>query len=446
MKKHPDITGVFLKDEVLDLEMRARSVLFSNWIGQYTLPAKGLYPHQWSWDAAFIAIGYCHYDPDKARSELDSILSAQWDNGLVPHIVFNPEASGYFPGLEFWKTGEHSPLGKFTSGIVQPPVHAIAALKYYKHTQDEKSLRRWFLPLKKWHRYLLENRDPEHSGFATIYHPWESGFDNSPRWDDSMARLEPKDLPDYQRADLEHVSSAEERPTQEDYDKFIYLVEILKKFDYDDKRVYKEIPFKIKDVVFNTILVMANKALLELAQILGEDKSEISEWLGREEDSFIKQFCPDTEESLFYDYDLITGQFIRKRTVASLIPIYADLIDKAMIKKTVEWLNHSHFCATGGVCKFPLVPSTSLDSPSFAHVTYWRGPIWINTNWMIYQGLRFYNFNDIAKRIREAILALVKEHGFYEYYDPHDGAGFGGENFSWSASLTIDLIRKCDID
>jgi len=91
-----------------------------------------------------------------------------------------------------------------------------------------------------------------------------------------------------------------------------------------------------------------------------------------------------------------------------------------------------------------LIPSTSLDSPHFAHITYWRGPIWINTNWMLYQGLLKYNYKENADRLREAILKLVMENGFYEYFDPHDGSGHGSKNFSWTASLIIDLLHKCD--
>lgn len=422
----------------------AKTVLEKNWRGKYTVPSPMLYPHQWSWDSAFIAIGYTHYAPERAQSELDSILRGQWKNGLLPHIIFNPQARGYFPDPNYWKTEDHSPKGTPTSGIVQPPVHAIAALKYYLHSRDEKTMSRWFPRLKMFHRYLLENRDPENSGFATIYHPWESGFDNSPRWDEALARLEPRDLPEYKRSDIEHVKKVEERPTKKDYDRYIYLTEILKRFDYDDKAVYKVIPFKIKDVVFNTILYVANKALLELAQILGEKKSEILEWLGRQEGRFVRQFCPDPEEGLFYDYDLVASQYIRRRTVAALIPLYAGLVERPIIEKTVRWMGHSHFCAKG-TCKYPAIPSTSLDSPYFAHVTYWRGPIWINTNWMLYQGLRNYNFKEHAERLRKAMLDLVRENGFYEYFDPHDGVGLGSENFSWTASLTIDLLNRCDL-
>ena len=205
----------------------AKTVLEKNWRGSYTIPSPTLYPHQWSWDSAFIAIGYCHIALEKAQIELDSILRGQWKNGLLPHIIFEPRTRGYFPDHKYWRTKSHSPNGIATSGIVQPPVHAIAALKYLFHSHNQKIIRHWFLRIKKFHRYLLENRDPERSGFATIYHPWESGFDNSPRWDESLARIKPRDLPHYKRIDINNVD-ASERPTNQDYDRYIYLTEILK--------------------------------------------------------------------------------------------------------------------------------------------------------------------------------------------------------------------------
>ena len=117
---------------------------------------------------------------------------------------------------------------------------------------------------------------------------------------------------------------------------------------------------------------------------------------------------------------------------------------------TVTWLEHSHFCGVSErevarYCKYPLAPSTSLDSPSFSHITYWRGPIWINTNWILYQGLRTYKYDEKAEKLRKAMLDLIRDNGFYEYFDPHDGSGYGSKDFSWTASLAIDLLHKCDI-
>ena len=84
----------------------AKAVLDGNWVAEMnsTLPSPNLYPHQWSWDAAFVAMGYSHYDTRRAMDEMDALLRGQWRNGNIPHIVFNPSAvESYFPGPDFWK-------------------------------------------------------------------------------------------------------------------------------------------------------------------------------------------------------------------------------------------------------------------------------------------------------------------------------------------------------
>jgi hypothetical protein len=72
------------------LVRQARAVLDFNWTGEYTMPGPRLYPHQWSWDAAFIAIGYSSYDQERATRGLRHLFEAQWKNGLLPQLVFNP--------------------------------------------------------------------------------------------------------------------------------------------------------------------------------------------------------------------------------------------------------------------------------------------------------------------------------------------------------------------
>ena len=72
------------------LVRQARTVLDFNRTGEYTMPGPSLYPHQWSWDSAFIAIGYSRYDQERATRELRHLFEAQWKNGLLPQLVFNP--------------------------------------------------------------------------------------------------------------------------------------------------------------------------------------------------------------------------------------------------------------------------------------------------------------------------------------------------------------------
>ena len=78
-----------------------------------------------------------------------------------------------------------------------------------------------------------------------------------------------------------------------------------------------------------------------------------------------------------------------------------------------------------------------ITEPYFKHLTYWRGPVWVNTNWMIWLGLLKYCYNDAAERIRQGIFELLANHGFREYYDPFTGKALGGKSFSWTAALVI---------
>src|SRR6478672_5460633 len=119
------------------LAQRALEVLEANWRGTSTVPSPALYPHQWSWDSACIAIGYSHWDQQRAQAELRGLFAGQWADGLLPHIRFAPEAR-YFPGPEFWQThlSPLAPRDPETSGIVQPPVHATAVWKVFLHARD----------------------------------------------------------------------------------------------------------------------------------------------------------------------------------------------------------------------------------------------------------------------------------------------------------------------
>ena len=435
-----------MKTEEFRLLFEAKAVLEKNWREEFTIPSPKLYPHQWSWDSCFISIGYSRYDQDRAEKEMLSLFEGQWANGMLPHIVFRG-GKGYFPAAEYWKTelSESSP-GIKTSGITQPPVHALAALHVYKNCSDNKKARSFlkeiFPKIQLFHRYLLTKRDPENSGLATIFHPWESGLDNSLRWDEPLARIKVEDLPQYKRVDTERVSS-DQRPTNDDYDRYLYLVEVMKKNNYDEEKIYKAIPFKIKDITFNSILYAANKAMLEIANLLGEDYEEIDSWVKRTKNNYFEYFSPDaSEKPLLYDYDLVGNKRIEKRTAASLISLCTDLLSQKQAKALASWVKHSHMCKEDCAHDHPVITSISVDDLQFNPLNYWRGPVWININWMLYGGMKKHGLFEDAKNLKESIIDLITEHGFYEYYNPLSGDGLGADNFSWTAALLIDLISE----
>ena len=134
----------------MTLAEAAEAVLTANWTGGSTVPSRRQYPHQWGWDAAYIAIGWSWLDPARAATELESLLAGQWEDGRVPHIVFHPDVpeDAYFPGPSFW--------GRPTSGITQPPLHARAALEVAERGAGDDFLRRVFPRLAAQHAYLAD--------------------------------------------------------------------------------------------------------------------------------------------------------------------------------------------------------------------------------------------------------------------------------------------------
>ena len=125
------------------LAARAAYLLRGNDLGVMTTAAPLLYPHMWSWDAAFVAIGLAPLSVERAVVELDTLLSAQWTNGMIPHIVFANGVDGYFPGPARWATSAlagNAPRTRHTSGITQPPVHAIAVQRILDHARTPRSV------------------------------------------------------------------------------------------------------------------------------------------------------------------------------------------------------------------------------------------------------------------------------------------------------------------
>lgn len=257
------------------LHLRAAAVLEGNWTGASTVPSRGLYPHQWSWDSAFIAIGLRHLSPLRAQTELETLLAAQWGDGRIPHIVFNPSVplDAYFPSPDFWRSSTAgrtagAPRTVQTSGIVQPPVHALAA--WLVHCADPGLSRaRGFLAgvyprLAAWHRYLLHRRDLGGGGLASVVHPWEQGMDNSPCWDAPLGRITPTPARSFRRADLDH-GAAEDRPTDLDYGRYVRLATDYRDGEYADGAS----EFAVEDPSFNALLIASEHALARIARELG---------------------------------------------------------------------------------------------------------------------------------------------------------------------------------
>jgi glucosylglycerate hydrolase len=368
---------------------------------------------------------------------------------MVPHIVFRAgQGARYFPGPEWWDCAAVTPAARGlpaqTTGICQPAVHALAVQRIWQLTppsleaEIRARIQALFPRLVHWHRYLATGRDPEASGLVTTYHPWE-GTDNSPRWDRALARIEAPRPGPYTRLDTSELGDPAQRPTNWDYDRYLWLVELLRECRYDDEQVHRHYPFQIKDVFFSAVLVAANAALLDLADVAGAgdgDRADVTAWLDRGRAGLARQF--DAESGLCADYDVRAGEQIRLRTFAGFAPLFARTGDAGQRAAQLRLLDSAGFCGDPRL-RWPLLPSTSPAEPAFEPHNYWRGPVWPVIDWLLWQSLTELGCADRAARLRRDSLAEVTGAGeFNEYFDPFTGAPLGSPRQSWTAAVILD--------
>jgi len=401
----------------------ARSILRGNDRGGYTVPTAGLYPYQWNWDSAFAAWGFATFDVDRAWQEIETLFSAQWANGMVPHIIFHRDDPGYFPGPDVWGTHGIGPIP--SSGISQPAVAATMIRRIWEQDKVAGAERlRTLLPkIKAWHKWFMDWRTDE-SGAVFVTHPWEAGRDNSPDWDSAMAMIDPVGVGEYTRRDTGHVD-ASMRPTKADYDRYIWLVNRGRDLGWDEEKMAKQRPFMVADPTLTFILLRANRDLARMAQDLGEDHAEIDTWSANLEAGAERLRNPET--GIFEAINLRTGEFTGHVTSASFLCWYAKLDDPRTREALKKSLSSS---------RYPM-PSLSEASPLFDGLAYWRGPTWAIMNCMIGIGLADMGYSEEAEKLRVLTRELIAEHGFAEYFHPQTGEPAGGGTFTWTAAVWL---------
>lgn len=383
----------------------------------YTVPSPDNYPYQWLWDSCFHAIVLSYFDLSAAKEELLSLVSKQFKNGLLPHMIYWEKAKPFgrlLTDIDWGKIG--------TSTITQPPIIADAVLKIFEQDQDLEFLKVIFPKLKTFYNYLLSQRDSRGNHLIGIINPDESGEDNSPRFDI------PLKLPVIQTE-------------KQNLNQRLKLVEENKLCQFDAPKCMKNF-FWVKDLPFNCFMVKNLLSLSQLANLLGSKQDVV---FFRNQAGLIKQamkkymFEDGLYWSVYQPENLGEYKKIKILTWAIFVPLYAKMLTQEEANFLVDehLLNKKEFWT-----KFP-VPTVSLDEPSFDPNGYWRGPTWISINWFIFQGLLNYGFLDIAKEIYKTSKYLVDQAGFREQFNPQTGQGLGAKNFTWG-TLVLDMEKSLD--
>ena len=364
------------------------------------------YANQYLWDSCFHAMIWRWIDPHKAQAELLSLVSRQVqegpDAGMIPHCNYWRNGGGWL-----WSQPERSSL-------THPPLIAVAADLVFEHSQDREFLDSIYSKVEKYHDWFDRRRDPDKDGLVCIIHPWEAGGDAPPRWDTFLGL--DKYIPEAGRTAR------------------IKMVEELIRYDYDPIALAEHDWFHVESLEINAIRAADMEAMAKIAQTLGKS-AESAGWLGRAEavrNGFRSKMIVD---DLPYDLVGLDEKPILQANAGQFVTLFGGLPTHDQAERLIYQLQKASFWTS-----FPIT-NTPTDSPDFSPEHYWRGNVWPCLNWLIYQGLRRYGYDDLADQLASRSFALLEQSGFWEYYHPETGQGLGGHSFSWAAVI-LDMVAS----
>jgi hypothetical protein len=394
---------VLASQQITAVHDRCEEILRQNWregtrsadrtLFAYTCPSPRHYPWQWYWDSCFTAIVWRHFDRERSRRELESLLHAQREDGFIGHTIFweTPLA-----GLRRFTYNVTSQDALMTSSI-QPPVLAWA---WRIAVGDPREVE----PIHRHHQWLAEHRNRDGDGLIWIVQPDESGLDASTQFDTLWGRRA-HGLPG-----------------------FVLLVRRNRRLGFDLRRIEAAGGPVCCEVATNVLYNLSRLAL------------------------GLPSLTPTIIERM---YDERAGLFrllakpepVRTPAItwAALSPLALPDLPESIGRRLVEehLLDRSRFWLP-----YP-PPSVSASDPTFTlrdasvlpgNRRYWRGPTWINSAWLLWLGLIRLGYTETAAELAAKTGTLLATEGLREYYNPYTGEGMGATDFGWS-SLGIEMLE-----
>jgi hypothetical protein len=266
--------------------------------------------------------------------------------------------------------------------VTKPPLLAWTIWKIFETTADLEFLQETYEPCVRWINWWLDKNDEDGDGLCEYSHPFSSGLDDSPLWDGGMPVCSP---------DL------------------------------------------------NAYLVLQMQSLASIAEAIGE-QTDAKAWSQRAEDllGHVETNMWDDISGMYFAHQ--KNQSIRVITPFSLFPLLCGNLAKGRLARLVEHL----FSEQEFWTNFP-VPSVGIKEAAFNPDQMWRGPAWVNVNYLLVEGLNRSGFPDEARRLRRRTLeCLMKHPDFFEFYNPLTGqpGTKAAPIFGWSAALFIDLALQ----
>lgn len=356
----------------------------------YTAPNTAVYPWQWLWDSCFHVVIWTELgNPDRGVAELEAVLTNQDAAGFVPHMNYQLDPSA---SEEFWRRSG-------SSCITQPPMfgHACAELVRRGVAVSQSLFDRCALGLE----FLVERRRRSDDGLVMLCHPWETGTDDSPRWDDACPGG--FDLTRW-RAHKSHLVSTVE-------------------LDADGSAIFNP-EFQVSSAGFNALIAFNINELLSVAGQVGTSSIDL-EALGRRSAELVAAVDERWNGETWIDGGVDSPTSRSARTADGLLPLLVSARQEAI---EAGFASLTDPAAYGG----PFGPAgVHRGEPTYEPNTYWRGPAWPQLSYLLWVAAQRQDVScepELAASLRGG--AAVS--GLAEYWNIDTGAGLGAMPQSWA--------------
>jgi hypothetical protein len=329
-------------------------------------PSMYHYVGVWQWDAYFHALAYRHLDKHLAQDQLRIMLDHQREDGMIPDAVHD---EGTVTHLTF----------PVIADVTKPPLIAWAAWKLFEQDGDGEFLSEIYEPLVRSNQWWFSKNDVDGNGLCEYQHPYSSGLDDSPMWDDGM----PVEAPD-----------------------------------------------------LNTYLCLQQEALGKIAGVIGEAE-QAEQWSRRAEDTAQRILSVLWDPQAGFFWAKRKGLPVNTRTPFNLFPLLTGRLPTGINDRLVAHLTDERQFWP----RFP-VPTVALDDPKYDPNQMWRGPTWVNVNYLLIEGLFRTGYSSLARELRRRTLEMIcEQEDVCEYYHPGTGVRppKAASVFGWSSAIFIDL-------
>ena len=263
--------------------------------------------------------------------------------------------------------------------VTKPPLLAWAAYKLYEEDGDSEFLDEIYEPIVRCNNWWFEKNDVDGNGLCEYQHPFSSGLDDSPLWDEGV----PVESPD-----------------------------------------------------LNTYLYLQQEALAKIARVIGQkDDSEMWQQHAQEMARRMIDLAWDADSGLFWASR--NGSRVNVRTPFNLFPLITGQMPADISSRLVAHLTDERQFWS----RYP-VPTVAMDDPKYDPNQMWRGPTWVNVNYLLIEGLQRSGYPELASDLRQRTLDLIcSRNDIYEYYHPVSGENppNAASMFGWSSAVFIDL-------